>query len=784
MITKFKKQLLLLTGLCMSILSFGQSSSLVQTIHGRIVDEDSGLPLIGATIMVIDSDPLLGSTTDTEGYYTISKVPVGRVNLLIQYLGYEQKVIPNILLTSGKEAVINIGLRESLVKMDELVIKAEHEKGEVLNDMAYLSARSFTVEETKRYAGSLNDPARMVSAYAGVSGDAIGDNAIIVRGNSPNGIQWRLEGVEIPSPNHFSNEGDTGGSINVLNSNMLATSDFFTGAFAPQYGNVLSGLFDMNLRTGNNQKREYSASVGIIGTDVTLEGPFSSGYKGSYLVNYRYSSLSVLDNMGVVDFDGVPKYQDLSFKIELPAGKRSTFSLFGIGGDSHILGADYQDDEETLKSYESDFGSKMGVAGLRYTNILSDKLKFWTTVSAGYNSSTLYEDKFLDQNNPVSNYDMSLEKSNAKWLGRLQYKANARNKLLTGAQITRYNYNFLMYKLDDNIWTKELDEDGDAMLYQGFVSWKHRFTTRVSMVTGVHYLSVNINDHDVIEPRFSLRYELPKNQALTLGFGMHSKMHALTQYYSNYYDEEGNVSQPNTNLDFTHAVHYVVGYENQLTEKLHFKIEAYYQDLYDVPVEDDPTSSFSLLNEEGGFLDKKLVNEGTGKNYGVEVSLERFYNNHFYYLFTASVFDSKYEALDGKEYNTHYNNHYVTNLLIGKEFVFGRQDKPRTIGVNGRITMMGGRYYTPVDLEASIAGNEEVLIDDAWSKQWDPVMSFNLGITYRVDSKKISQELKLDLMNASNADTIIGEYYDEFNKSIDYDRQVSLIPNLYYKIYF
>lgn len=241
-----------------------------------------------------------------DGTFRFENVPVGRIDLEVSYIGYEDKNIPNILVSSGKEVILELEMRESVLKMDVVVITASQKKGEVLNEMAAISSRSFSVEETKRYAGSFQDPSRMVSAFAGVSSNPDGNNDIVVRGNSPKGILWRLDGIEIPNPNHFANEGATGGPINALNSELLSNSDFQTGAFAPEYGNVLSGVFDIHMRSGNNEKREYSVGAGVLGTDITLEGPFSKKYSGSYLANYRYSSLAMLDDAGLVDFDGVP----------------------------------------------------------------------------------------------------------------------------------------------------------------------------------------------------------------------------------------------------------------------------------------------------------------------------------------------------------------------------------------------------------------------------------------------------------------------------------------------
>ena len=778
------KQLIVLIVTGMSV-TLGFSQEITQNIRGIVRDEASGMPLPGATVVIADSDPVIGEITSYDGSFKLKNIPIGRVDLMISFIGYEPKVIPNVRIGAAKEIVLEINLQESLVKMDEVVIKAEKNRGEVLNDMSLISARGFTVEETKRYAGSFNDPARMVSAYAGVTSDPTGENSIIVRGNSPTGIQWRLEGIEIPNPNHFANEGMTGGSINVLNSNMLAASDFFSGAFAPEYGNVLSGIFDMNMRTGNNQKREYSVAVGVIGTDVSLEGPFHKSYKGSYLINYRYSTLTILNDLGLVDFEGVPKYQDLSFKINLPTGPRSELTFFGVGGDSHIFATEYQDDTETLKAYEGDYGSDMAVGGVKYTQYLSDKMKIWTIISVGQNGSSILEDKYVTPEEPIRSFDMDLNKRNYKWLGRMQYKLDAQNKLLTGFELTRYDFDFILYNLkNQEDLVKILDDSGHVNLYQGFVSWRHRFTERLSMVSGLHFMQLDLNSQKALEPRFSAQYAINSHQTLSFGIGWHSKMHSPSQYYSLIYPEDGNPIRPNLGMDFSKARHYVLGYQSQIGPNTRMKVEAYYQDLYHIPVEDDPESSYSILNAETGYLDKKLVNSGTGENYGLEFTLERMLHNHFYYLWTVSAFDAKYTALNGVKRNTRFNTQYVTNLLFGKEFVFGSAQKPRSIGVNGRFSLMGGRYYTPIDLEASREADEEILVDKPWSEKREPVFQMNLGVTYRVESKKISQELKLDIQNVTNAQSVIGQYYDDFSNDIESFYQLEMLPVIYYKIYF
>ncbi|MBU3928481.1 MAG: carboxypeptidase-like regulatory domain-containing protein, partial [Bacteroidetes bacterium] len=242
-----------------------------QTVRGYVIDQDTKMPVFGVNILIIGSDPPQGASTDENGYFKIENVQVGRISLRLSCMGYETSTIPNLVVGTGKEVFATFEMQESLINLNEIVISGAAEKGEVNNEMSLISARQVTVEETQRFAGSLDDPSRMVSAFAGVTSDPLGNNDIVVRGNSPKGILWKLEGVDIPNPNHFSDESTTGGPINALSSNMLANSDFYTGAFAPEYGNALSGIFDVMLRTGNNEKPEYTLGIGVLGVDLAAE---------------------------------------------------------------------------------------------------------------------------------------------------------------------------------------------------------------------------------------------------------------------------------------------------------------------------------------------------------------------------------------------------------------------------------------------------------------------------------------------------------------------------------
>jgi len=238
----------LLTALLIFMQSILVAQTLTQTIRGTINDIDSEVQLYGATVVVLNTGPLIGSSTDFDGNFRLDKVPVGRHDIKISMLGYEEQIIQNVQVGSGKEIVLHIKLRESMLNMKTVEITDQKSnKSEANNELATVSARQFSVEETKRYAGALNDPGRMALSFAGVAAANDMSNEIVIRGNSPRGLLWRMEGIEIPNPNHFSNQGSAGGAISMLSNNMMANSDFFTGAFPADYGNAASGVFDIRL---------------------------------------------------------------------------------------------------------------------------------------------------------------------------------------------------------------------------------------------------------------------------------------------------------------------------------------------------------------------------------------------------------------------------------------------------------------------------------------------------------------------------------------------------------
>lgn len=777
-----KKVSLVVTFILLATL--GISQQLTQTVRGTIVDFDSKTPIIGAKVVLTNFDAFVGAVTNFNGEFRIESVPVGRLEIKITSSGYQDIVLPNILLESGKEKILNLEMIEDIKLLKQVEVTSQ-DKSESINKMATVSSKTFTVEETNRYAGSLNDPARMVSAFAGVTGDAEGDNDIVVRGNSPRGVLWRLEGIDIPNPNHFSGEGATGGPVNALNGSVLANSDFFSGAFAPEYGNALSGVFDVKFRQGNNEKREYAFSAGVLGIDGTLEGPFKKGYKGSYLINYRYSSIALLDKLGILDFDGIPVYQDASFKLVFPTKKLGNFSLIGLGGVSNIDQTDQNDSTGQIYN-RYDFGANLGVLGLTHTYLVNSKLyvKSYAAISTSSNFGEGYSmDKdsvlFFSEKENFTNNKLSFQSI-------LNYKLNKKNKFQVGATYSLLNYNF-SYEDDydeDGIMKSFLNSSGNAGRVQSFVSWKHRLNNKLTFVSGIHHTHFLLNNNYAIEPRAGMKWQVNKRNAFSAGFGNHSRLESASTYLFNELQDDGSYKYFNKDLDFSKSTHFVLGHDFQINQNMRLKTEVYYQNLYNIPVENDSNSVYSMINTSQGIPNVTMVNKGTGRNYGLELTLERFFHNNFYFLLTGSLYKSEYEPLNGKTYNTRYDANFASNLLLGKEFKFGKSGN-KTFGVNTKVSLLGGNRYTPIDLAASQdAGYTIRKWDEPFTAKGDNVFLLNLGLTYRVDKPKVSHSFKIDIQNLTNNQAVVSQYYNGRTNQVEEDYQLSFIPNIIYTLKF
>ncbi|MCG8577107.1 MAG: TonB-dependent receptor [Flavobacteriales bacterium] len=777
--------------LCALLLVFSSSAqTITQTVKGTVIDKQSQFPIPGAKIQVIGADPIKAAITDANGEFIIEEVPVGRISLQIKFVGYEDAILKDLILKSGKELEVNVGLEESIAVLTKVDVVARQDKKETINKMASVSARTISTEEAGKFAGTLNDPARMAQNYAGVSGASDDRNDIIIRGNSPLGVLWRMEGIDIPSPNHFSTLGTTGGPVSMLNINNLANSDFMTSAWSANYGNALSGVFDLRLRNGNSNKREYLAQVGFNGFEFGAEGPFKKGSRPSYLANYRYSTLGVMSALGIDLGVGaaVPQYQDLTFKLNFPTKKAGKFSVWGIGGFSYIeFEATGEADSTNLyasSDQSSRFESRTGVVGASHKYFFN-KNTFYELIIAASASQTTGTIDSLDESG-VETKLFGFDREQLKYSANLKFnrKINKKNTVTLGVIGENYVTSIL-----DTVWTGTdyrtvADNEGNAVLLQSYLNYQYRFNQKLTMNAGLHSQHFLLSESHAIEPRLGFRYKANNRNTFSLGSGMHSQLQPITVYFNEYVNDEGEVELPNSKLDFNKSIHSVIGHEFLISENTRIKTEVYHQYVYNVPV-DTFASTFSMINEGAGFTLPSgggFENTGTGYNYGVELTLEKFYSKGYYFLFTTSLFESKYKGSDGILRNTAFNSNYVFNLLGGKEFKLGKKN---VLGFDSRVTLTGGKRYTPIDLENSILYDTEIrLVNEAFEAQHNPYFRFDFKVTLKTNWKKVSQEFSVDLQNLTNQQNIFQEGYNRQTKDISYVYQRGFFPNVQYKLNF
>ncbi len=791
------------------------TQNLTQTVRGTIIDTDSKLSIVGATVVILNSNPIIGTITDINGNFRLDNIPIGRISLQLSFIGYEDRIVANVEVNSGKETVLNLSLRESVVNLKEVVIKANKKNGEAVNEMAIISSRSISTEQTKRYAGSFNDPSRILSNFAGVTSTQDGSNDIIVRGNSPKYVQWRLEGVEITNPNHFEDQNSSAGGISALNNDLLATSDFYTGAFSAEYGDVLSGVYDIKLRAGNNEQFESTFGFGILGTDFTVEGPFKKGYAGSYLLNYRYSTVSLIRDLGLVDLEGVLAFQDMTMKIVLPTKKFGKFSLFALGGLNNFLLVDVKPNimhtpgdkgmnPEIVEDYDKD--NHLLNTGLNHILPINDNSFIKTTLAFSSNkmNDDIYESRIIttddghggvtyDTINKTLNFSGKLNKTAYKTTITYNNKLNTKNRIQIGAKYSYFDYDNYQSRLTNEMSTRTplVDFNGQISTFRSFINWKYRLNENFTIVAGLHNMNVLFNNKSTLEPRLAINWQLNHSTSIHAGYGNHSNMERIHNYFTKVQLKDGSIVEPNKDLDLLKAHHFVLGFKKRFTENLMAKIELYYQDLYDIPVENNDTSYYSTINEGLDYKYVELVNEGTGKNYGIEVSVERFFTDNYYFLVNASLYESKYKALDGIERNTQYNGNYLVNVLCGKEFMNMGKKQNRTLSLNAKVFFGGGRKVLSLLRDAQ--GN--LAVDPANNRYWDYKNAYKnkiedtyqvtLSASYKINRPKATHEIFVNLDNITNNKGKITEFYDENEpNSIGHMTQFGFFPNLMYRVYF
>lgn len=787
-----------------------------QTVRGKVMDSEAHAPLIGVNVVVIGTNPLIGATTDEKGNFRMKDVPLGRHSLKFSYVSYKEQVLSDIVVNSGKEVILDVELQESITDLSEIVIVGKR-SGDASNEMATLSSREFTVNETEKYAGSRGEPARMAQKYAGVISSDDSRNDIIIRGNTPLGVLWRLEGINIPNPNHFSIPGTGGGPVTILNNKFLSNSDFFTGAFPAEYANGIAGAFDLKMRNGNNEKVEGSIQFGILGTEALLEGPLSKNKNSSFLAMYRYSTISVFHKLGInIGTNASPTYQDAAFRLNFPFKKGGNLAIFAVGGASYapIIKSEDLDTSETELYGQIDrdqyFWSRMGVIGASYSKPINNTTYFKAVVSASQQYIKAKHDKVIkhvegalfkiDSLIPILDYFFNDNKYSAYF--SINKKFTKKTSLKAGINFDLYDSKYLdsvrvVYMKEDEVtldhvtpWRLRWDSEANPFIIQPYVQIKHSFSDYLTMTAGISSLiySMSKNSISPIEPRFGISYQISKKHKISFASGLHSQSLAQYLYYYDKNDIEpykSSLDPYNTDLELMKSWHFVLGHEWYTGKYVRLKTEVYYQYLYDLPIEEVP-SSYSLLNSGSGFsrfFPNKLTSLGTGRNYGIDLTIEKAFTKGYFFLATGSLFDAKYRGSDDTLRNSTFNGSYGLNVLFGKEFKFGQK---QSLNISGSVTMSGGQRHGIVDEAKTIQEQEVVYKNENYNEyKFKDYFRSDLKISYKINSKRFTHEISFDIVNVLNTENILRYSYSPGKKeSIVFEPQIGRLPVFYYRFNF
>jgi hypothetical protein len=774
----------------------------LQEIHGVVSEAETKNPIQDATVILVVDTTYYGVVTDAAGRFIFHYVPIGRHQLIFKHVSFKVSYI-NPVVTAARSQFIEVVM--------ELFVK-ELEDVEVIDQFSFSYDVVIDPVELSHHAGR-PEAIRKLPTGPGTAENDDSRNDLVVRGNSPQSNNWRIEGVNIPNPNHFNIPGTTGGPVSFISDKVLTVSNFYSGPFGAEFGNSTSAAYDLHLRSGDTTNYYSSVQFGLYGGEITAEGPLSKKSKSSALVHLRRSVLDVLDALQLdIGTNSIPKYTDGFFKLNFPLRKASNFWLFGIAASSRI---DIKID--TAKEQNNIYGEKdrdqllrcfTNVLGIGFEKPINKRGHFHTALafSSERTSSNHYLVYFpedikvlMEQTGDGDTHVFHYDFRNNKLAGftSVALRVNKKNLFKAGA-----SYDVSFYDYVDEIrnvtvpiedtdaygkWRRRLDGDETAVLLQPFFDYTWR-EEDWEITGGIHGQYYSPTKSTSVEPRLAVYYYFPKFSRLKFAYGHHS---ATQQPYAYFYgptnDENGNPILENKNLDFTRSIHTSLGYELKTDKLWTVRLEAYYQRLYNVPVERDKPSSYSLLNAGADFARlyaPPLVNEGAGKNYGVELTVDRSFNKGYLLLLTGTLFNSTYRGSDYVWRSTDFNSRYILNLLATKEWTFGDS---HMFSIGMKFTTKGGRWYGPIDT-LSTGYMREVVYDSATrnSKQFAPYRRFDIRVVYRRSGNRVNHEFSLDLINAFNFQNVLKNSYFPHSKGVKYtiekEYQLGILPFFYYRM--
>lgn len=748
------------------------------TLVGTVVDVSSGKPIAGASVFLVPGTSSLTAITDSAGSFRMAAIPVGQYALRATAVGFDTLEVPELWLRTGKQSQERLELSPATALLGSVTVSPMARE-----QHSPLGIRPFTVEQSLRWPATFFDPGRLVAALPGVVEANDQANHLIIRGNSPNANAWTLEGVEIVNPSHTGNAGTasdlptlSGGGVNILSAQMLGTSQLLTGVLPMANDNALGGILDMHLRNGNMREQEWTAQAGLLGIDLSNEGPIGKSGRSAYLANYRYSTVGILSALGVDLGDEAITFQDLSFHVTLGVGKRGEAHLFGLGGNSsNVFEATH---DTTLWEVDKDsrnieYSSSMGAVGGSIRLPVGERASFTSAIAVSEIDQERTEERLLSDYSVDSRYDVELSERKLSGMAKVEGAVGARFHYTVGGSAMQRRIN------------SSMDADLMGWLVRPWLSGRWSFTDRLQATLGLGWSWSTFNYDHAAEPRATLEWRMPHNRKVALAYGIRSQLPEWQVL------RVGTAGIPNNNAEIglTRAQDVVLGYDHPVNDRLSFHVEAYYQLLYRVPVLtstylDPRLNTFSMVNTWDEPVYYPLNSTGTATNAGVELSMRHEFANNIFYHANVSLYSSQYTDVTGDTGDSRWDGKYILNLFGGKEFKKVKEDRVRTWGISGRLNVNGGPRGNPINIRLSQALGGTAYDGATWSEQLGTVYRIDLRVYLKKDRKGRTGMWSLDLQNVTNARNPAFRYYDSRKGEVVTKYQLGIIPNLSYRIEF
>ncbi|MEK6781506.1 MAG: carboxypeptidase regulatory-like domain-containing protein [Bacteroidota bacterium] len=747
------------------------AQELGQTISGNIKDQISQKPLVSASVSIFKSDQLVGgSVVDSLGNFSIQNVAPGRYKLLVSFTGFAS-FEDELLVISGKESIVTVDLLESSTVLKEVEVKANRTEG-------IAGVTSISMEKSMRVPANFFDPIRMATSYPGVVAASDQSNSIVVKGYSPNGLLWRLQGLDIVSPNHLGNAGTfsdkpaaNGGGVNVLSAQLLDRTDFYSGALPANYGNALSGVMDLKLRTGNKNKMQYTAQASLIGLDIAAEGPIDKNKRTSFVANYRYSTVGLLSQMGVDFGDEAINFQDFSFHLDHQQKNDGNLSVFGFGGLSSTIFNAKPDSvwEEEKDRYDIDYEGK--VYGIGFVNQFKSRDRLNLSLGGSLSGQTqernaqsevvpypyIYTDQYANNKVLFSSFLKSLYKLGQKGNLEMGIMVNYLDNKLVSTTVTPLYFETFYPSINGKV---------SGIMWQPYSTWSQRFGTSWKLNAGIRYVNFSYNKASSFEPRVSLAHYFPKGE-ITLSYGLTGQWQQIQTY----------LQFGNQNLELTKAHQFSTEFKYTFTRDLKLVSNIYYHQVYNVPGRPFELT-YSTLNQLEDFSRSDLQNIGKGLNYGIEAYIEKKYYSQIYFMLSGSLYQSQYNVVG---YFTRFSGRFTSSFLTGKEW----QKKRNTFGLNTRILYLGGLREAPIDAPLSaLVGSTQYNYQNGYTVQLSDYFRADLRLSWRKNKPGYTRTFALDIQNLLNTQNVAYHYYDTFLQAITTKYQLGIIPVLVYRVEF